>query len=315
MARGTKDQNVEDYLRSLDRLLRNVPVEARHGLVEDIAEHIDEGRERGRTESEIIAALGSPESVAAPYLDEVLREGNAPRMRRIRRILGIVALVTGLFAAIVSRSSDSTVVNMGFGPADAQGLSINYGYSDVFAATQLLVFIALALMVATSAVMKPVIARKYSIAAALIMTFVVLICGTGLGMFFVPSMITAWMLAGANNLKLSHLSRTKRSRRIQIIGGVTMLLPVLLIISGVITGAVEGAGPYIYLVIALICGIGFLLNVRVALWATCLIGVALSVLSIIDQGMLMAAFWLAGIAYFYFGLYGLLWFEKRALAQ
>ncbi|MGP9528361.1 DUF1700 domain-containing protein [Glutamicibacter sp. AOP5-A2-18] len=128
MAKAAENQSVEAYLRSLDHQLRNVPIEARRELVEDIAEHIDEGRERGRSESEIIAALGTPQAVAAPYLEDVLRDGNSPRLRRIRRVLGIVALVTGLFSAIISRSSDSTIVNMAFGPVELQGLSINYDY-------------------------------------------------------------------------------------------------------------------------------------------------------------------------------------------
>jgi len=311
MAKVAENQSVESYLRSLDRLLRNVPVEARHDLVEDIAEHIDEGRERGRSDSEILEALGSPQAVAAPYLDDLLRDGNSPRMRAIRLVLGIVALVTGLFAAIVSRSSDSTIANMGFGPVDIQGLSINYDYSDVFAAIQLLIFLALALMVAASAVMRPVIARKYSIAAAIVMTIVVVFCGTGLGMFFVPSMVTAWMLAGANNLKLSHERRSKRSRIMRIIGTAALLVPAVFAIGGLATGAVEGGGVYAYVAVGLLCGVGFLLKFRVALWATSVVGAGLSALAMIDQGMLMAAFWLAGIAYFYFGLYGLLWFEKH----
>jgi len=315
MAKVAENQTVEGYLRSLDRLLRNVPMEARRDLVEDIAEHIDEGRERGRSESEIIAALGTPQAVAAPYLEDLLRDGNSPRLRRIRRVLGIVALVTGLFAAIISRSSDSTIVNMVFGPAEVQGLSINYDYSDVFAAIQLLIFLALALMVAASAVMKPIIARKYSIAAAIVMTIVVIFCGTGLGMFFVPSMVTAWMLAGANNLKLSPVGRSKRSRTVQAIGGAVLLIPVLFSLVGLATGAVVGTGAYAYIALGLLCGVGFVLKFRAALWVTCVVGAGLSILSIIDQGMLMAAFWLSGIVYFYFGLYGLLWFEKRKLAS
>ncbi len=315
MAKAAENQSVEAYLRSLDHQLRNVPIEARRELVEDIAEHIDEGRERGRSESEIIAALGTPQAVAAPYLEDVLRDGNSPRLRRIRRVLGIVALVTGLFSAIISRSSDSTIVNMAFGPVELQGLSINYDYSDVFAAIQLLIFLALALMVAASAVMKPTTARKYSMAAAIVMTVVVIICGTGLGMFFVPSMVTAWMLAGANNLKLSHVGRSKRSRTVQAIGGVVLLIPVLLSLAGLATGGVQGSGAYVYAALGLLCGVGFVLKFRLALWATCVIGAGVSIGSIFDQGMLMAALWLAGIVYFYFGLYGLLWFEKRKLAS
>ena len=314
MGKLAENHSVESYLRSLDRLLRHVPVEARRDLVEDIAAHIDEGRERGRNDREILAALGSPQAVAAPYLDDLMQDGNSPRMRTIRRVLGIVALVTGLFAAIVSRSSDSTIVDMAFGPVDLQGLSSNYGYSDIFAAIQLLIFLALALMVAASAVMRPVIARKYSIAAAIVMTIVVIFCGTGLGMFFVPSMVTAWMLAGANNLKLSQDRRAKRSRTIQLIGAAALLIPVLFALGGLATGAVEGGGAYAYAAIGLLCGVGFLLRYRLALWATSVVGAGLAVLSIIDQGMLMAAFWLGGITYFYFGLYGLLWFEKRNAA-
>jgi len=311
MAKVIETPSVEEYLRELNHLLRHVPVQLRHELVADIAEHIDEGREQGRSDREIVTALGNAESVAAPVLEEVLLRGAAPTMKRNRRVLGIVAIVTGLFAAIVSRSSDSTVINMTFGPTEMQGASINYGYSDIFAASQLLIFISLGLMVAASAVMRPRIARSYSVAAAVVMTVVVIICGTGLGMFFVPSMVAAWLLAGVNNLKMGADQRDRRSRTVRIVGGIALLLPSSLAVAGILSGSVLGVGPYIFVALGLACSVGYLKSFRFAQWLACITGGLLMVMAIIDQGMLMAAFWLGGIMYFFFGLYGLLWFSDR----
>ncbi|WP_431491199.1 hypothetical protein [Glutamicibacter sp.] len=138
---------------------------------------------------------------------------------------------------------------------------------------------------------------------------------TGSGIFYIPSMVTAWMLAGINRELVASKKREGRSKLIRIVGGISLLLPVVFLGSGLFAGMGQGIAVYLYLALGLACALGFLMNWRIAVWAKCISGAVLLTVSFVQQGLLLAAFWLGGAAYSFFGLYGLMRFKQRGAAS
>lgn len=303
--------SVETYLRTLEKLLRDAPEDLKAELLEDVAQHIEDGRALGRNDQQILAALGNPEAVVAPLAPELTVPGIQARLGRNRMALGIAALILGVVVAVIDRGLTDALSGLLFGEAvpDSEGFSQGAIYE--LGAIQLLIFAIFGPGIAVSVVMRGNAARIYSIAAAVCMTGLLAAFITGGGIFYIPSMVTAWMLAGANRRGARSMMRVRRLKLIRIVGGICLLLPVAFLVSGLFTGMGQGVGTYLYIALGLVCGIGFLMNFRSALWTTCISGAALLAASVVDQGLLQAAFWLCGAGYFCFGLYGLMWFQPR----
>jgi hypothetical protein len=93
------DKLVEDYLKRLNRELRDLPRARRRELVDEIAEHISEGRADLEVEDEatirtLLERLGTPEDIAA---DAHERFG----VRRRSGAIDVVALVLVLIGGVV----------------------------------------------------------------------------------------------------------------------------------------------------------------------------------------------------------------------
>ncbi len=56
--------NREEYLKNLNKLIKNLPKEEREDIISDYEEHFIIGLEKGRSEEEISKALGDPKAVA-----------------------------------------------------------------------------------------------------------------------------------------------------------------------------------------------------------------------------------------------------------
>ncbi|MCT4563740.1 MAG: DUF1700 domain-containing protein [Maledivibacter sp.] len=59
--------NKDEFLKELSLLLRNLPSSERQEILFDYQEHFSIGLEEGKTDKEIIEALGSPKSIAKQY--------------------------------------------------------------------------------------------------------------------------------------------------------------------------------------------------------------------------------------------------------
>lgn len=314
MASTAEQYSAEAYLRELGKLLRGAPRDMGLELLEDVAQHIEDGRALGRDDDQILAALGSPEAVAAPLMAEYAAPQERAILRRNSLVLGAVALVLGVLVSIIDTTLADTLGDLIFGASVPEGEGSSYDSIYEQGALQLLIFAIFGLGVAATAVMKGKAARIYGYAAALCMTALVAGFITSSGIFYIPSMVAAWMLVGINGRSSKSVNREPRSKLIRIIGGTALLLPVVLLGAASFTSIEPNVAVYAYLALGLACGIGFLSNSRIALWATCANGAALLAVSTVDQGLLLAAFWLAGTVYFFFGLYGLMWFTRRGTA-
>ena len=56
------------FIGELETALKRLPAEERNDIIQDIREYFTDGREDGKTESEIAASLGSPAKIAEELL-------------------------------------------------------------------------------------------------------------------------------------------------------------------------------------------------------------------------------------------------------
>ena len=62
--------NKQEYLSQLDKHLRGLSSNEREDIIRDLEEHFYEAEQRGKTDQEIIAGLGSPEKMAETIILE-----------------------------------------------------------------------------------------------------------------------------------------------------------------------------------------------------------------------------------------------------
>jgi uncharacterized membrane protein len=89
----------DGFLRDLARRLAELPQEQRAEMLADYEEHFRIGREKGKTDAEVAAALGTPRQIAAACLTD-LRVSEAETARgagpKLRSLLRAVAATVGL---------------------------------------------------------------------------------------------------------------------------------------------------------------------------------------------------------------------------
>jgi len=97
----TKTDPVDEYLRDLDRALAPLPRDRRREIVDEVSEHIAEGRAELEPDDEaglrtLLDRLGEPEQIAAEARD---RYGVPTRERSWVEVAAIVLLLVGGFLA------------------------------------------------------------------------------------------------------------------------------------------------------------------------------------------------------------------------
>ncbi len=103
--------NKEQFLHDLNATLRKLPEVEREEIMQDFNEHFSIGEEEGKSEKEIINALGSPqhigkEMVANYHIDKVETEVTAGNiMRAVWGVIGLgffnLVIVLGPFIALL----------------------------------------------------------------------------------------------------------------------------------------------------------------------------------------------------------------------
>lgn len=161
MASTAEYQSAEMYLQALGKLLRDAPRDMGAELLEDVAQHIEEGRALGGRDEQILGALGAPETVAAPLTAQLKASRERAPLRRKSLVLGAVALILGVLVSIIDGSMADTLGDRIVGN---QAPPIQGGYDSIykFGALQLLIFAIFGLGVSASAVMKGRVALIYS---------------------------------------------------------------------------------------------------------------------------------------------------------
>lgn len=127
------DARLENYLATLDRILRPVPASERADIVMEIKSHVLSALERdpqASTES-VLAALGEPETVANRYLlERGLKPAKPPISPVVKWLvlggLGFFALLVILLVALVAAFSPVVKVSEGEGKVQILG-----GFIDI----------------------------------------------------------------------------------------------------------------------------------------------------------------------------------------
>ncbi|MGH3651534.1 hypothetical protein [Glutamicibacter sp.] len=108
----------------------------------------------GRNDQQILDALGSPEAVAARLMAGLAVPEEQARLGRNRLLLGIVALVLGVFVAIVDWGLSDAISDLIFGKAVPETEGASQGSIYELGAIQLLIFAIFGLGVAASVAVK-----------------------------------------------------------------------------------------------------------------------------------------------------------------
>ena len=300
---------VGKYLEALDRELRKVPPARREAVVADLAEHIDEARERGRSDDQIIAGLGPVQAIASEVQAEFI-DGAAETERRAKlKVLGLIALAAGVLAAVLDTWIYPSLNVDEYWPDWLHSSAIYYDASTRFGAGLMLIFLLPGLVVAAGSMMKSGVARIFRVAAAVVVTALPFVIGFNLGVFYLPLIVAAWMIAGISHRRQEQAQRRKRLP-LRMTAGLAAGIPAAAMLAGLATGTVETGvlGIAVPAVLALAAA-GAILGLRAAYWVLAAGGALLLVASVFDMGMLVLGFWIAGTIYFFAGLAGLLWIQ------
>lgn len=313
--RKVQDQTlISRYLAQLDVELRSVPESQRELLMADIAEHIDEARLEGRSVERILDGLGPAEQIAlALNIDEYITPINASShvadalLKRRRHLLGFVALFLGVLAAIVLEWLNPLLIE-GFSaetsPLNVQDDEIVIGFGGAGTA---LLFLIPGLLVAVGTSFPKNVGRIYSPVFAIAVTVLAKILDLELGLFYLPLVVVAWLIACA--WLISARSWGKIWRIVfQVIIILMLLMPVAVTSAGILSGAIlVDVIPLLAIAVSVVCLVGVVRNARWVYWCMALIGVLALVGAIFSMGMLVLGIWIAGTIYLSCGLIGLLW--------
>lgn len=307
------DVTAKRYLRRLSGYLADLPEAQRRVIVQDISEHIEESRLTGRTESEVISALGEPQEVAKVSRSEL----GVPEPRGTgpwpvgNTLIGVAIALAAFTAAVVS-----------FFLRNAEGQHPDYTSSTERSLTALVELYGpgIAVLTLIPAALLAVLLlvplrmrRLATVICAVAASVLVVSDPIDAGLFYVPMTIIIWlatMLPFAKSLQAGRVELLV----LRIFGVLIMLLPVLLIASGVER---ENIGvvmlpALIWAVACLAIAVGIILNWRISYWAVLAYGVLALIVAVFDSGMLVAAIWLFGGIVLSFGIYGLLRLRPRA---
>ncbi|RKS22705.1 uncharacterized protein DUF1700 [Arthrobacter sp. AG1021] len=297
---------VGKYLEALDHELRKVPPARREAVVADLAEHIDEARERGRSDDQIIAGLGPVQAIAAEVQADFADGAVEMEQRAKRKVLGFIALAAGVLAAVVDTWIYPSLNVDEFWPDWLHSSAINYDASTRFGAGLMLLFLLPGLMVAAGSMMKSPAARICRTVAAVIVTALPFVIGFNLGVFYLPLIVAAWMIVGVSYPRQQR-AQGRRHLPLRMTAGLAAGVPAAALLAGLATGTVEtGVLGIAVLAVLVLAAVGAILGLRAAYWVLAACGALLLVASVFDMGMLVLGFWIAGTIYFFAGLAGLL---------
>lgn len=213
----------------------------------------------------------------------------------------VVGVLTAVFVVFVlplftehSVSSDST--GLVFEQNSTATLAERFGFG---AALLALIPTGLAVL----PLLLPRAARpSVAIANAILMTLFSVVSGFTVGGFYVPMAVLMWAAVFVP-WRVRNRRGSAGNRTLRIIGGIVIALPVLLVLSGRLSGAILGGWPLVFgAVLVVSLGVLFALGFRLAYLAVALLGAVIMVLGLLDAGFLMLALWWFGGVWLALGL-------------
>ena len=106
------------FISELETALKRLPAEERNDIIQDIREYFTDGREDGKSESEIAASLGSPANIAEELLGSYSFEENKVEIASTNEVITIQddrftnVDINVQHGALVVRPSDNSVTTV-----------------------------------------------------------------------------------------------------------------------------------------------------------------------------------------------------------
>lgn len=275
--RTTMNANAEDrYLRDVGKRLRALTPEQRDAVLDDVRSHFADAAEAGRSPEQAVESLGDP----ATFTERVRAElgHDSGRTDRIGRALQWLATGVAVFTAmfVTFLLPDDTLGTQ----FEEQGFEI-------------VLLHLIPALIAALPILVPARVRTVATAAAAIVLTVVSFTSSGSTHleFFLPTAMLAW--AALVTPVLARNGRPTAGWRIS--AGVLTALPGVWLLTSLLVGSF-GTDVWGLLWVAASFVLGALFIVDKA-WAGVVLavgGAALLVLSTLDPGMIVLAFWWAG---------------------
>ena len=263
------------YLRDVGKRLRALTPEQRDAVLDDVRAHFADAADAGRTPEQAAESLGDPAQFTARVRAELGHEpGRTDRIWRILQWLATgVAVFTAMFVTYLLPDTRGDEF-------DEPGFEI------------VLLHLVPALIAALPILLPSRARRIATTAAAIVLTVVSFTSFDSTYLeFFLPTAVLAW--AALVTPVLAHNGRPTGGWRIA--AGVLTALPGFWLVSALLAGDAD-TNFWAVLWVAISFGLGVLIAVGKA-WAGIVLavgGVALLVMSTLDPGMIMLAFWWAG---------------------
>lgn len=283
----------DDYLRSVERMLRGIGPEHRTAVLEDLRGHFADAEDAGRPVDEIIRSLGTPTEIADRAVEEfgADADGTGARAEWAWRVLQgaavAVALVIGVVVAFIMPSHTIATSDGGVSSLDHLTVFENDGLWVALIALAPAVVTALPMVVPRSA--RTVVA---SIAATLL-TLMALVGGFTIGGYFFPVVLLAWAalivwirLQGSGFGGLAHIT-----------GGALAIAPTLLLLAGIGTAGAFDISAWAWPVLAAIVALAVLISLGkcTAGWLLAAIGLIILIGGLVSGELLsMLLIWLGG---------------------
>lgn len=288
----------DTYLRSVERMLRDIAPEHRTAMLDDLREHLAESSDAGQSVDETIRGLGTPQQIAERAHEEfgadaTAADATAERAWRVLQGAAVVmAVVTGVVVAFIMPSF-----------ATDEGVKTLFEMEGLWPAL-------IALIPALVTVVPPAVARRArtpvaTICAALL-TSLALIGGLTIGGFFLPSVLLSWAaLVAWMRLRGSGFGVGWRTA-----GGALTALPVLAFLIPVFGGMpgryADGpsVGPsigielwgWVLLAGVLALAVLIIIGYRMAGWLLAVCGLLALITGLVSGGLLTLLFvWLGGL--------------------
>lgn len=305
-------RQARDYLRKLDRSLKDLSKDERQIAADEVAAQIVGGLERGSKITEVMRELDDVDTYAKRYRAEARRAaaadlGSLRKAGMLHLMAAIVALLGGMFVALRMPSfmleiADST----GSTTTEVRTIAQEYGVGAVL----------LALVPAVLAALPLIVPLKWrtpiAIANASLMTVIAGLAAFSIGMFVMPLAVLMWA-AVIVPWQMRRGFSFANSIRSRLIFGALIALPGLLIAYNAFTGSfILDTMGWLVVAIPLVLGTLFAYGMRAAALITGIIGFVAIGYTIVFPGLLMLATWWIGGLYisFGFGAY-VAWGEKK----
>jgi len=283
----------DDYLRSVERMLRGIGPEHRSAVLEDLRGHFADAEDAGRPVDEIVRSLGTPREIADRAVEEfgadaVAGDDKAELAWRVLQGAGVVvALVVGVVVAFILPSHTIATSDGGMSVLHHLTVFQNDG-----------LWVALIALVPALVALVPMVAPRRArtataSVAAVVLTLMALVGGFTLGGFFLPAVMLAW----AAMIVWVRLRGSGFGGPARITGGALTVAPTLLLLAGIGTGGAFDISAWAWPLLAVIVVLGVLigLGIRSAGWLLAALGLVILVGGLASGELLtLLVIWLGG---------------------